>query len=174
LRLDAFLERYPGLFLLAIGHLKAEPSERTRSSLTSTTQEYKTLDTSLDATLRMGFGEHPSPAINSHPLAGCSFFVPRADLPYTLKIGRAMECDLTVPDISVSDIHCIVTLDEQGVLTIADQGSTNGTFINLRPITPEEPRAIEDEEIITVGRYCFQLLEARTLFEALHVLNLAM
>lgn len=44
-------------------------------------------------------------------------------------IGREPTCDLTVVDPTVSRRHAIVSL-RQGALTVRDEGSTNGTYVN--------------------------------------------
>lgn len=48
--------------------------------------------------------------------------------PSTL-VGRHDDCDVILPDTSVSGHHCTITL-EKNCLKVCDLGSTNGTFIN--------------------------------------------
>jgi pSer/pThr/pTyr-binding forkhead associated (FHA) protein len=48
--------------------------------------------------------------------------------PSTL-VGRHDDCDVILPDASVSGHHCTITL-EKNFLKVCDLGSTNGTFIN--------------------------------------------
>jgi pSer/pThr/pTyr-binding forkhead associated (FHA) protein len=51
-------------------------------------------------------------------------------LPSTVTIvGRRQDCDLCVPLMVISRRHCALNMDE-GVLTIRDLGSSNGTFVN--------------------------------------------
>lgn len=47
-----------------------------------------------------------------------------------LSIGRTGSNDLILDDVSVSKIHASLIVDVEGNLSIADTGSTNGTFIN--------------------------------------------
>jgi hypothetical protein len=53
--------------------------------------------------------------------------VTEAELARGLLIGRDGRCDVQVPDDCVSRVHC-VALSLDGVLSVADAGSTNGTI----------------------------------------------
>ncbi|MBW8017628.1 MAG: FHA domain-containing protein [Planctomycetes bacterium] len=51
-------------------------------------------------------------------------------LPSTVTIvGRRQDCDLCVPLMVISRRHCALNMDD-GVLSIRDLGSSNGTFVN--------------------------------------------
>lgn len=52
-----------------------------------------------------------------------------------LEIGRGRECAICLPDENVSRQHARLEKDKRGRLIIVDLGSTNGTFINGKPIT---------------------------------------
>ena len=47
-----------------------------------------------------------------------------------LSVGRTGSNDLVIDDASVSKIHGALSVDEHGGLSVADTGSTNGTFLN--------------------------------------------
>lgn len=47
-----------------------------------------------------------------------------------LAVGRTGSNDLIIDDVSVSKVHAALVLGEDGLLSVADTGSTNGTFIN--------------------------------------------
>lgn len=53
----------------------------------------------------------------------------------SIVVGRIAQCDLPLDDPSVSRRHCTIRCGENGVLTVTDHGSANGTFVNERPIT---------------------------------------
>ena len=53
--------------------------------------------------------------------------------PGVTSIGRAVENDCHIPDASVSGRHCEVICSD-GVVRLIDSGSTNGTFVDGRPI----------------------------------------
>jgi diguanylate cyclase (GGDEF)-like protein len=48
-------------------------------------------------------------------------------------VGRSPQADITIHDHRVSRIHCIIEWNGE-ILTIADQGSTNGTFVDSKKI----------------------------------------
>jgi predicted component of type VI protein secretion system len=50
------------------------------------------------------------------------------------RIGRAEGVDYRLPDISISAIHCEITLDGTGKMFVRDLGSSNGTFIQGQKI----------------------------------------
>lgn len=81
---------------------------------------------------------------------------PSADLvtPETL-LGRDKSCHLTIPDASVSHKHARV-YHSDGEWYVEDLGSTNGTFVNDRPLT--RPVVLRPGDTLTIGR---SILEAR-------------
>ncbi|MBP9902791.1 MAG: FHA domain-containing protein [Verrucomicrobiota bacterium] len=54
--------------------------------------------------------------------------------PGTNRVGRDEENDFTLNHESVSGAHCEITVSEAGIF-LKDLGSTNGTFVNLAPVT---------------------------------------
>jgi len=70
----------------------------------------------------------------------------RAPVPIT--IGRAPSATLVVPDAQVSRLHARIDLTD-GVLSVRDLDSRNGTLVNARPI--ERPVALHDGDEIDVG-----------------------
>jgi serine/threonine protein kinase len=62
-------------------------------------------------------------------------------------VGRSDECDLQIPDASVSGKHCELQFD--GALWwITDAKSRNGTRVNGNPVTR---RQIVDNDVISIG-----------------------
>ena len=53
-----------------------------------------------------------------------------------LKIGRSSKCDITISSERVSSLHAEMTLLNNGDILLEDKGSTNGTFVQNRPIKP--------------------------------------
>ncbi|GIW71808.1 MAG: hypothetical protein KatS3mg102_1350 [Planctomycetota bacterium] len=70
----------------------------------------------------------------------------------TLAIGRSPENDLCLDDKLVSRRHCELRFGHDGVLTVRDLGSRNGTFINGRRLAGEE-RARQGDQIKIGGAY---------------------
>jgi len=159
---DAFGEAYNGRFLLAMGLLSAE-------ELSVQIRAGEDADEAKTAALQ--FGARMTHAIASHPFAGCAFFIPLDLAPATLVAGRSSGCDLTVPDTSVSDRHCELRLDPQGWLFVTDLKSTNGTSINLERLAAGMATELDDEDILTLGRYSFQHLQSASMYRALEMLE---
>jgi hypothetical protein len=81
---------------------------------------------------------------------------PSVDLvpPETL-IGRDGSCHVTIPDSSVSHRHARI-YHSDGEWYVEDMGSTNGTFVNDRPLT--RAVVLRPGDTVSVGR---STLEAR-------------
>ncbi|TGA83466.1 FHA domain-containing protein, partial [Streptomyces palmae] len=47
-----------------------------------------------------------------------------------VRIGRSMDADVPLDDPDVSRLHCAVTVADDGRITVADLGSTNGTTLD--------------------------------------------
>jgi pSer/pThr/pTyr-binding forkhead associated (FHA) protein len=70
----------------------------------------------------------------------------RAPVPIT--IGRAPSATLVVPDAQVSRLHARIDLSD-GLLSVRDLDSRNGTLVNARPI--DGPVGLHDGDEIDVG-----------------------
>ncbi|MFE9258242.1 FtsK/SpoIIIE domain-containing protein [Streptomyces sp. NPDC006879] len=53
-----------------------------------------------------------------------------------IHIGRSADADVPLDDPDVSRLHCVVTLGDDGRVTVADPGSTNGTTLDGVPVGP--------------------------------------
>lgn len=59
--------------------------------------------------------------------------------------------DIPLPEGGVSRRHIRLMLDEHG-LVVADQASTNGTFVNSAPLSPDgTPAPLTDGDTLTLG-----------------------
>jgi pSer/pThr/pTyr-binding forkhead associated (FHA) protein len=64
-------------------------------------------------------------------------------------VGRSPDCEIFLDDVTVSRKHA--TLVRQGArVTIEDQGSLNGTFVNRRRV---ESARLEDGDELQIGKY---------------------
>jgi len=73
----------------------------------------------------------------------------RKDFPLTgqsIMLGRAEDCDLRVPLLSVSRHHTQLALGDQ--VTVKDLGSSNGTYVNNRRISEEVQLSAGDRLVI--------------------------
>lgn len=68
-----------------------------------------------------------------------------------LSVGRTRESDLNIEDTSVSKVHASLFLNSENNLTIADTGSTNGTFINGERISYGKAHVIGKNDKINFG-----------------------
>ncbi|MFI5807810.1 FHA domain-containing protein [Streptomyces sp. NPDC051561] len=57
-----------------------------------------------------------------------------------IRIGRSADADVPLDDPDVSRLHCTVTLTEDGRVTVADLGSTNGTTLDGSDVGPRDVR----------------------------------
>lgn len=69
-------------------------------------------------------------------------------------LGRSVENDISLDDITVSRRHAVLELTPEG-FTIHDNGSLNGTYVNQRRITTS---ALEHGDEIQVGKFHFLFL----------------
>lgn len=95
-------------------------------------------------------GGQPTLHITSGPQEGAviALLTPR------VTIGRATRdatWDIALQDRAVSRPHCALTLSEEGVWTILDLGSANGTLVNGIPVGTQEPQSLADGAVITIG-----------------------
>lgn len=68
-----------------------------------------------------------------------------------ISVGRTSANDLVIDDVSVSKIHASVVIDAEGKLSVADTGSTNGTFINGERIPYGKALPIGDGDRVKFG-----------------------
>lgn len=66
-------------------------------------------------------------------------------------IGReATMADVPLPENGVSRLHLRLEMNDSG-LAVVDLGSTNGTFINSCPLTPNYGYPLNDGDTLTIG-----------------------
>jgi len=63
-------------------------------------------------------------------------------------VGRSSDCDVRIDDASLSRRHAVITVDGNRV-TIRDEGSKNGTYVDGEKVTGE--RAISPENRLRFG-----------------------
>ncbi|MFI9121074.1 FHA domain-containing protein [Streptomyces bikiniensis] len=100
----------------------------------------------------------PRPPSVSHPAATGTFRQPTSVRPlptHSIRIGRAPDNDVVVPDLVVSRHHAELRAHPDGTYRIHDLGSHNGTFLNGRPVTDAR---VTTEDIVGIGRCAFCLI----------------
>jgi pSer/pThr/pTyr-binding forkhead associated (FHA) protein len=64
-------------------------------------------------------------------------------------IGRSPDCGIFLDDVTVSRRHAVLSRHD-GLYTIEDQGSLNGTFVNRKRV---ESAQLEDGDELQIGKY---------------------
>lgn len=85
------------------------------------------------------------------PTMGCRY--PLSDRP--LVLGRGDDCDIRLTDHSVSRKHARIEPSSDGY-RVADQNSTNGTFVNDKQL--DTPRLLQDGDYLRVGNCLYRYL----------------
>lgn len=86
--------------------------------------------------------------VRKGPQPGERFFVDRA----RLTVGRDPESDIFLNDMTVSRTHAIIEF-EDGVVTVKDAGSLNGTYVNG---VVTESAVLGNGDVVQIGT--FQML----------------
>jgi pSer/pThr/pTyr-binding forkhead associated (FHA) protein len=102
--------------------------------------------------------EEAAPALEEFGVQGPALVVRsgggRAGETFTIEaertvVGRSPDCEIFLDDVTVSRKHA--TLARRGdQVTIEDQGSLNGTFVNRRRV---ESAPLEDGDELQIGKY---------------------
>lgn len=100
-----------------------EAEEHASDDQTETVPATAEADEALERHDRLVIVEGPNPG-TQYPL-----------LDKRLLIGRGEECDLALPDTSVSRVHATLLKDEHGRYHISDQQSSNGVRVNGMEVT---------------------------------------
>jgi diguanylate cyclase (GGDEF)-like protein len=66
-------------------------------------------------------------------------------------LGRSSENTFPLEDMTVSRRHATVRMDARGLVTLSDEGSTNGTFLNGHRIDAGYPFGVEEGDRIQLG-----------------------
>jgi diguanylate cyclase (GGDEF)-like protein len=107
-----------------------------------------------ESPITSGSAESPPP-----PRPAAYLIVIQGGLPGTMlrvsddenSMGRSAENAFHFYDITVSRRHANVRIDSRGEVLVADQGSTNGTFVNGQKLEPHRPRRMRDGDRIQLG-----------------------
>ncbi|MFJ5613840.1 FtsK/SpoIIIE domain-containing protein [Streptomyces sp. NPDC093221] len=72
------------------------------------------------------------------------------------RIGRSADADVPLDDPDVSRLHCEVAFGADGLITVADLDSTNGTTLAGRPVGPR-PLALPPGALLRIGESTLRL-----------------
>ncbi|MGP3952686.1 FtsK/SpoIIIE domain-containing protein [Streptomyces sp. 7N604] len=76
-----------------------------------------------------------------------------------ISIGRSADADVPLDDPDVSRLHCAVTVADDGHVTVADLGSTNGTALDGTPLD-SGPAPFRPGALLRVGESALRLVGA--------------
>ncbi|MER5207655.1 FHA domain-containing protein [Streptomyces sp. NPDC002825] len=77
-----------------------------------------------------------------------------------IRIGRSVDADVPLDDPDVSRSHCTVTVGEDGRVTVADHGSTNGTTLDGAPVG-DRPVPLRPGALLRLGESALRLTGPR-------------
>lgn len=73
-----------------------------------------------------------------------------------IRIGRSADADVPLDDPDVSRLHCAVTVSEDGRVSVADLGSTNGTSLDGTEVH-DRPVRLEPGALLRLGESTLRL-----------------
>jgi diguanylate cyclase (GGDEF)-like protein len=90
-------------------------------------------------------------------------------------IGRGSGAEIPILDRSLSREHAQVLKSVSGRFYIKDLGSTNGTYLNERKLTPHRAAVVKDGDFLKVGNVIFKFVAKGKIDNVFHkdILNLA-
>ncbi len=71
------------------------------------------------------------------------------------RIGRSPDCEIFLDDVTVSRNHAVL-VEHDGVFSVEDLGSLNGTFVNRRRI---DSAKLENGDELQIGKYRLTFVE---------------
>ncbi|MGH7495749.1 MAG: FHA domain-containing protein [bacterium] len=78
-----------------------------------------------------------------------------------LTLGRGMENDIRLGDLTVSRVHARVSRTPDGRFAVADAESMNGVFLNGHRV--EERAVLTDGDVLTLGAYRLEFADSNEL-----------
>lgn len=90
--------------------------------------------------------DYPRLMVLSEKFRGMSFKLDKDEM----SAGRNDQRDICIKDGSVSSYHCDF-VHKDGTYYIVDHDSTNGTRLNNVPLTPNEPAALKNSDLLQLG-----------------------
>lgn len=82
-------------------------------------------------------------------------------------VGRSSKADIRIEGRAVSRIHGVIQRQTGGAWSLSDLGSSNGTLVNGRPLSPQKPAALQPEQIVQFGDWRCAILFPRKLWDML-------
>ncbi len=94
---------------------------------------------------------------------------PNPSFPHKAFIGRSLERDFVIEHNTVSNRHACLQYDpDSESYFLLDSGSTNGTKVRGRTLTPGEPVQVRDGDVLVFGRMSFLFFTPKGAYRYLH------
>ena len=129
-----------------VGELAPHASRGRRTHAVSGDEEYIPVQSLLDRVWRIVAGPNP---LNAKYVT----------------VGSSSECDVVVPDYSLSARH--ISFTRSRPVQVADLGSLNGTKCNGEPLPPRSMVRIRNGDDLLLGRLVLRYLDGQGFLEAL-------
>ena len=85
-----------------------------------------------------------------------------------IALGRAMNNDIVLRHESISKVHAWLEIDDDGVVSVCDAGSRNGTFVGGRRLGAREYSPVAFGAEVRLAGIVGIVCQAETLWAALH------
>lgn len=111
--------------------------------------------------------ESPTPPA---PAVGEALALALAERPGSAQVtvGRGSDCDVPVNDGTLSLLHLVFMRSSDGLWTVRDANSRNGTFVGGRRLEPGKPAVLQDSDQIRAAQVVFTYATPQHLFSRLH------
>jgi len=98
-------------------------------------------------------GSNPAPVSGSVTLLGMGHNVPPIvlDPGIEVTVGRSRQATVVLNDRFVSSLHLALRVNERGEVTVRDLGSTNGTFLQGKRLTPNQTYTMRPGDRLEIG-----------------------
>ncbi len=97
-----------------------------------------------------------SSGIKLAPIVGPAIEPVTPELDKRTVLGRATECDVCLPDASVSRRH-LTLINSHGQWMVTDLGSRHGTFLNGIKLVPHKPILTGHGDLLRIGPFTFRV-----------------
>ena len=165
LSLEEFLAAYPHPFLLYEGDIAENPQARgTAANESDAVKATAMIANTRRLSAVLSDADPPFTPVN---VTVCWIFMIKkreANQPLPVFLGRDQQCDVPLPFEEVSSRHAGISWSpEGGNYSLIDHGSTNGTFLNTFPLSPEASQTLSDQDVIKLGVYSFLFYSPKSL-----------
>lgn len=74
-------------------------------------------------------------------------------------IGRGVDCKVLAVEFGVAPYHAGLSFNPEMGFALTDLGTTVGTLVNGKPLSPAHPYQLQEGDVIAMGSLCFEFFE---------------